>query len=57
MQTVVKDIAGRPIRDYVSTNALTLRSGVDITLTIDRNLQKELSKILSSSVQEFRANK
>lgn len=57
MQTVVKDIAWRPIRDYVSTTALTLRSGVDITLTIDRNLQKELSKILATSVQEFRANK
>ncbi len=57
MQTVVKDIAGRPIRDYVSSNALTLRSGVDITLTIDRNLQKELSKILATSVQEYRANK
>jgi cell division protein FtsI/penicillin-binding protein 2 len=56
-QTVVKDIAWRPIRDYVSTNLLTLRSGVDMTLTIDRNLQKELSKILSSSVQEYRANK
>ncbi len=56
-QTVVTDIADRPIRDYVSTTALTLRSGVDITLTIDRNLQKELSRILSSSVQEFRANK
>ena len=26
IQTVVKDIAGRPIRDYVSTDALTLKS-------------------------------
>jgi stage V sporulation protein D (sporulation-specific penicillin-binding protein) len=57
IQTVVKDIAGRPIRDYVSTDALTLKSGVDVTLTVDRNLQKELSKRLAAAVIDFRANK
>jgi stage V sporulation protein D (sporulation-specific penicillin-binding protein) len=56
-QIVVKDIAGRPIRDYVSEDALMLKSGGDITLTVDRNLQKELSKKLSRAVQDFRANR
>jgi cell division protein FtsI/penicillin-binding protein 2 len=57
LQTVVKDIAGRPIRDYISSAALTLKSGSDIRLTIDRNLQKELSKRLSQAIKEFKANK
>jgi cell division protein FtsI/penicillin-binding protein 2 len=56
-QVVVKDIAGRPIRDYVSNAPLTLRSGVDMTLTIDRNLQKEIAKRLKDAVLGFRANK
>lgn len=55
-QTVVTDIAGRPIRDYVSDTPLTLKSGVDITLTIDRNIQKEISKRLKQFVADFRAN-
>jgi cell division protein FtsI/penicillin-binding protein 2 len=57
VQTVVKDIAGRPIRDYVSENSLTLKSGVDIALTIDRNLQKEISRRLGEAIRSFRANK
>ncbi len=56
-QIVVKDIAGQPIRDYVSQDLLSLKNSVDITLTIDRNLQKELSKILTKAVGDFRANK
>jgi cell division protein FtsI/penicillin-binding protein 2 len=56
-QVVVKDIAGRPIRDYVSDMPLVLRNGIDITLTIDRNLQKEISKRLKDAVVNFRANK
>ncbi len=55
-QTVVTDIAGRPIRDYISDTPLTLKSGVDITLTIDRNIQKEISKRLKESVAKLRAN-
>ncbi len=57
IQTVVKDTAGRPIRDYVSENSLTLKSGTDITLTIDRNIQKEVSKIIENAVKKYRANK
>lgn len=55
-QTVVTDIAGRPIRDYISDMPLTLKSGVDITLTIDRNIQKEISRRLKQFVGEFKAN-
>ena len=54
---MVKDIAGRPIRDYVSENSLTLKSGVDVALTIDRNLQKEISRRLGEAIRSFRANK
>lgn len=57
IQTVIKDTAGRPIRDYVSENSLTLKSGVDITLTIDRNIQKEISHIADIAVQKYRANR
>ena len=57
IQTVVKDTAGRPIRDYVSENSLTLKNGIDITLTIDRNIQKEVSKILENAIIKYRANK
>lgn len=31
--------------------------GSDITLTIDRNIQKEVSKLLEEGVKEFRANR
>lgn len=50
------DIAGRPVRDYISDTPLTLKSGVDITLTIDRNIQKQISKTLKEFVEKFRAN-
>ena len=33
-----------------------LKSGIDVTLTIDRNIQKEISKRLKSAVTRFRAN-
>lgn len=56
-QVVVKDTAGRPIRDYVSSTPLTIRSGIDIALTIDRNIQKEISRQLKNAVINFRANK
>ena len=32
-------------------------NGTDIKLTIDRNIQKEVTKILSAGIKEFRANK
>lgn len=32
-------------------------NGTDIKLTIDRNVQKEVTKILSEGIKEFRANK
>jgi stage V sporulation protein D (sporulation-specific penicillin-binding protein) len=57
IQTVIKDTAGRPIRDYVSENSLTMKNGIDITLTIDRNIQKEISKILKRAIEKYRANK
>ena len=57
MQYITKDIQGRPIRDYASSGSLILKSGVDVTLTIDRNVQKEISKRLESAVTRFRANR
>jgi len=57
IQTVIKDTAWRPIRDYVSENSLTLKSGIDITLTIDRNIQKELSKQAEEAKVKYNANR
>ncbi len=57
VQYITKDIQGRPIRDYGLSGSLILKNGVDITLTIDRNIQKEISKRLSSAVTRFRANR
>lgn len=34
-----------------------MKNGIDITLTIDRNIQKEISKILERNVKNFRANR
>lgn len=56
-QVITKDINGRPIRDYTSTGAFVMKNGVDLTLTIDRNIQKEISKILARNVKNFRANR
>jgi cell division protein FtsI/penicillin-binding protein 2 len=36
---------------------MILKNGVDITLTVDRNIQKEISKRLESAVTRFRANR
>ena len=57
VQYITKDIQGRPIRDYASSGSLILKSGVDVTLTVDRNIQKEISKRLESAVTRFRANR
>ncbi len=55
-QRVIKDSANRPIWWYVSKGLITSKNGVDITLTIDRNIQKEISSRLSTAVEKFRAN-
>jgi cell division protein FtsI/penicillin-binding protein 2 len=36
---------------------LILKNGINVTLTIDRNIQKEISKKLESAVTRFRANR
>jgi stage V sporulation protein D (sporulation-specific penicillin-binding protein) len=56
-QYITKDIQWRPIRDYAGSGMLTIRNGADVTLTVDRNIQKEVSKKLENAVKSFRANK
>lgn len=56
-QEVIKDSANRPIDGYVSKDLIIGKNGVDITLTIDRNIQKEIRAKLASAVERFRANK
>lgn len=36
---------------------MILKNGINLTLTVDRNIQKEISKKLESAVKRFRANK
>lgn len=51
-----KDIAGKPLLvDELSEKKLINWS--DIKLTIDRNIQKEVGRILEKWIKEFRANK
>ncbi|MDD2486978.1 MAG: penicillin-binding protein 2 [Candidatus Gracilibacteria bacterium] len=51
-----KDISGRAIGlDEMSEQKII--NGADIKLTIDRNIQKEVSKILGEGIKEFRANR
>jgi stage V sporulation protein D (sporulation-specific penicillin-binding protein) len=57
IQYITKDIQGRPIRDYASSGSMIVKNGIDVTLTIDRNIQKEISKRLGSAVNRFRANR
>lgn len=54
---MIKDSAGRPISGYAANDFLSTKSGVDVTLTIDRNIQKEISLMLEKAVRDFRANK
>lgn len=54
---MTKDSGGRPIGGYLSKELITLKNGVDITLTIDRNIQKQVSTFLAHAVESFRANK
>jgi cell division protein FtsI/penicillin-binding protein 2 len=57
VQYITKDIQGRPIRDYASSGSLILKNGINVTLTVDRNIQKEISKKLESAIIRFRANR
>jgi stage V sporulation protein D (sporulation-specific penicillin-binding protein) len=57
VQLVRKDSAGRPIGGYVTEEIDTNKSGIDISLTIDRNIQKEISSKLAKAVIDYRANK
>ena len=57
IQYITKDIQGRPIRDYASSGSMILKNGINVTLTVDRNIQKEISKKLENSVTKFRANR
>ena len=56
-ERVTKDSAGRPIGGSLREDMLSMKNGVDITLTIDRNIQKEISFRLARAVEKFRANK
>ncbi len=56
-ERVTKDSAWRPIGGWLREDMLSMKNGVDITLTIDRNIQKEISLRLSRAVEKFRANK
>ena len=57
IQYITKDIQGRPIRDYASSGSMILKNGINLTLTVDRNIQKEISKKLESAIKRFRANR
>jgi cell division protein FtsI/penicillin-binding protein 2 len=41
----------------VSENSLTLKSGIDMTLTIDRNIQKELTRQANEEKEKYNANR
>jgi stage V sporulation protein D (sporulation-specific penicillin-binding protein) len=56
-ERVIKDSANRPIDGYVSKGLIASKNGIDITLTIDRNIQKEIRARLETAVKKFRANK
>lgn len=51
-----KDISGRTIGSF-DLGERKMVNGTDIKLTIDRSIQKEVTRLLSDGVKEFRANK
>lgn len=51
-----KDISGRTIGSF-DLGERKMVNGTDIKLTIDRNIQKEVTSILAEGIKEFRANK
>lgn len=56
-QVVTKDSAGRPIGGYVSQELISVKNGIDINLTLDRNIQKQVSSLLANAVEFYKANK
>lgn len=56
-ERVIKDNANRPIDGYVSRGLITSKNGIDISLTIDRNIQKEIWVRLERAIKQFKANK
>ncbi len=51
-----KDISGRTIGSF-DLGEKKMVNGTDIKLTIDRNIQKEVTSILMQGVKDFKANK
>lgn len=51
-----KDASGRTIGGY-NLSEKKMVGGADIKLTIDRNIQKEVTRLLKEAVESFRANK
>ena len=51
-----KDASGRTIGGY-NLSEKKMVGGADIKLTIDRNIQKEVSRLLKEGIESFRANK
>ncbi len=56
VRSAKKDIHGRTIENFDLDNDRTV-NGSDITLTIDRNIQKYLGDRLERATKEFRANR
>ena len=56
VRSAKKDIHGRAIENFDLDNDRTI-NGSDITLTIDRNIQKYLGDRLERATKEFRANR
>ena len=56
VRSAKKDIHGRTIENFDLDNDRTI-NGSDITLTIDRNIQKYLGDRLERATKEFRANR
>lgn len=51
-----KDASGKSLGGYDLAERKIV-NGADVKLTIDRNIQKEVTRILSEGVKEFRANR
>jgi cell division protein FtsI/penicillin-binding protein 2 len=56
LKVTKKDATGRAIGTY-DLDEQDIVDGTDIRLTIDRNIQKEISKLLAESIEKFQANK
>lgn len=56
VQITKKDVTGRTVGTY-DPQTEEMVNGVDITLTIDRNVQKQITQILSQAISDYKANK